>query len=120
MCFAYIKHTILLNLRAWVQTFFRSFFEPATLLAIFSSRLTFGMIFDDFDSPMAPFWPRVARQIFPPPALQALVNGNVSPRKVQGVPIGPTEPSEGFKCDPNDTKNEIKPNAKQEHLATHN
>ena len=92
--------------------FFRSFFESATLLAIFSSRLTFGMIFDHFDSPMAPFWPPVARQILVPPALQALVNGNVSPRRAQGVPIGLQEPSEAFKCDPNDTKNEIKPNAK--------
>ena len=92
--------------------FFRSFFEPATLLAIFSSSLTFGMIFDHFDSPMAPFWPPVARQILAPPALQALVNGNVSPRRAQGAPLGLQEPSEAFKCDPNDTKNEIKPNAK--------
>ena len=92
VCFAHIKHTILLNLRAWVQTFFRSFFEPATLLAIFSSRLTFGMIFDHFDSPMAPFWPPVARQIFTYCRLQALVNVSVNTRRAQGVPNGLQEP----------------------------
>ena len=89
VCFAYIKHTILLNLRAWVQTFFRSFFEPATLLATFSSRLTFGMIFDHFDSPMAPFWPPVARQILVPPCPSGTYKWTCVPKKGPRCPNWP-------------------------------
>ena len=64
--------------------------------------------------------PRVTKNLpkFPHGARKAPVNRNVCPRRAQGAPIGLQEPSDGFKYDPNDTKIDLKPYEKQEHLAT--